>query len=95
MSTEKRIIAFDKLSSTVTFSYKDNRDAGREKQMTITAFEFIRRFLLHVLPRRFMKIRHYGLLNNFNKFQRIKLCLKLLGVSALLPPTLPKFVPLC
>ena len=42
--------------------------------MTITAEEFIRRFLLHVLPNNFTKIKHYGLLTNRNKKSNIKLC---------------------
>ncbi len=48
----------------VTFSYKDYRDGGKKKTMTLTADEFIHRFLLHVLPRGFHRIRHYGILAN-------------------------------
>ena len=50
----------------VTFHYKDYRSAGRFKRkiMTITPFEFIRRFLIHILPDRFHRIRHYGLFAN-------------------------------
>ena len=47
--------------------------------MTISAEEFIRRFLLHVLPNRFTKIRHYGILSNRNKSTIIKLCRILIG----------------
>src|SRR5246127_4482479 len=56
-----RLIAFDQQS--VTFKWKDYRIEGRDryKQMTLTTFEFIRRFLIHVLPRGFHRIRHYGL----------------------------------
>ncbi len=46
----------------VTFTYRDPRDGDRTKLMTLDAHEFIRRFLLHVLPRRYIRIRHYGLL---------------------------------
>jgi hypothetical protein len=46
---------------TVTFKYLDNRDEGTEKQMTLHAHEFIRRFLSHVLPSGFVRIRHFGL----------------------------------
>ena len=76
--SEYRIISYDKFTRNVTFSYKDNKDGGKKKQMTLLATEFIRRFLLHVLPKRFMKIRHYGILKNFGKFERIKLCRRLL-----------------
>lgn len=58
----------------VTFEYKDYKDEGKIKTMTISAEEFIRRFLLHVLPNRFTKIRHYGILSNRNKSTIIKLC---------------------
>lgn len=58
----------------VTFEYKDYKDNEKIKEMTISALEFIRRFLLHVLPDRFTKIKHYGLLSNRNKKNNIKLC---------------------
>lgn len=63
----------------VRFEYKDYKDGGKIKEMTITAEEFIRRFLLHVLPSRFTKIRHYGILSNRNKKSIIKLCRILIG----------------
>lgn len=63
----------------VTFEYKDYKDNAKIKKMTITAEEFIRRFLLHVLPNRFMKIRHYGLLTNRNKKTLVALCRVLIG----------------
>lgn len=58
----------------VTFEYKDYKDNSKIKQMTITAEEFIRRFLLHVLPDNFTKIKHYGILSNRNKKNNIRLC---------------------
>jgi Putative transposase/Transposase zinc-binding domain len=60
--SNRRLIAFDETS--VTFRYKDYRRTGADRQqvMTLAADEFIRRFLLHVLPRGFHRIRHYGLL---------------------------------
>ncbi len=58
----------------VTFEYKDYKDNSKIKEMTISAEEFIRRFLLHVLPDHFTKIKHYGLLTNRNKKSNIKLC---------------------
>jgi hypothetical protein len=59
-----RLIAFDE--DSVTFKWKDYRIEGRDryKQMTLATDEFIRRFLIHVLPKRFHRIRHYGLLAN-------------------------------
>jgi hypothetical protein len=45
----------------VTFSVRDNNAAGKKKRMTLSTDEFLRRFLLHVLPHRFVRIRHYGL----------------------------------
>ena len=58
----------------VTFEYKDYKDNSKIKLMTITAEEFIRRFLMHVLPDNFTKIKHYGILSNRNKKNNIKLC---------------------
>lgn len=58
----------------ITFEYKDYKDNSKIKEMTITAEEFIRRFLLHVLPDNFTKIKHYGLLSNRNKKNNIRLC---------------------
>lgn len=58
----------------ITFEYKDYKDNGKIKLMTLTANEFIRRFLLHVLPSKFTKIKHYGLLANRNKKSLLKLC---------------------
>ncbi len=63
----------------VTFSYRDRRDGNCRKTTAIPADEFIERFLKHVLPDRFMKIRHYGLLANRGKSDRLTLCRRLLG----------------
>lgn len=65
----------------VTFEYKDYKDESKIKLMTITAQEFIRRFLLHVLPNRFTKIRHFGILSNRSKKAIIKLCRILIGTQ--------------
>lgn len=61
----------------VTFRWRDYRDGNRQKDMELTADEFIRRFLLHILPDGFTKIRHYGLLSPANKSTKLKLCKKL------------------
>ena len=65
--------------TNVTFEYKDYKDDSKIKLMTITGVEFIRRFLLHVLPNYFTKIKHYGLLANRNKKAIINLCRILIG----------------
>jgi len=61
----------------VTFSWRDYRDNNKKKTMTVTAAEFIRRFMLHILPSGFRKIRHYGILAARDKSVRISLCKKL------------------
>lgn len=63
----------------ITFEYKDYKDNSKLKETTITAEEFIRRFLLHVLPEHFTKIKHYGLLSNKNKKSNIRLCILLIS----------------
>ena len=66
-------------SSKVTFFWKDYADCNRKKKMTLDADEFVRRFLLHVLPPGFMRIRHYGFLSNRNRKKKLPLCRKLIG----------------
>jgi hypothetical protein len=56
----------------VRFSYKDYADNGKKKEMVLSQFEFLRRFEMHILPCHFVKIRHYGYLQNRNKKQRLK-----------------------
>jgi hypothetical protein len=58
---------------TVTFSYKDYRDQSTTKSLTITGEEFLRRFLLHVLPSGFMRIRYYGFLANGVRTEKLQL----------------------
>jgi hypothetical protein len=62
----------------VTFRYKDYADAHRAKTMTLSAEEFLRRFVQHVLPRGFVKIRHYGLLANRPRAEKLALSRRLL-----------------
>jgi len=64
----------------VTFVYKDRANGGQLKSMVLPATTFLRRFLDHVLPRGFVRIRHYGLLANSVRRARIDLCRRLLGV---------------
>jgi hypothetical protein len=63
----------------VTFDYRDRRDGNRLKQLTLTAHEFIRRFLQHVVPLGFCRIRHFGFLGNRVKEKRFERCRILLG----------------
>jgi Putative transposase len=69
----------------VTLSYRDRRDEDRKKSMTLDAQEFIRRFLLHVLPEGFVRIRHFGFLANRTKKHSLPQCRKLLGLNPALP----------
>jgi hypothetical protein len=73
--SNKRILRIEK--DTVTFKWRDYKDGSKHKVMTLSADEFIRRFLIHILPNGFMKIRHYGLLGNRNKTTKLKVCKQL------------------
>ena len=79
-----RLVSFDQ--SGVTFRYKDYRRDGSDRQqiMTLATTEFIRRFLLHVLPRGFHRIRHYGLLAGSSRKNSIARARELLNVAV--PP---------
>ena len=63
----------------VAFRYRDSANASKKKVMSLDAQEFIRRFLLHVLPKGFVRIRHYGLLANRNRKEKIARCRDLLA----------------
>jgi len=78
--TNQRIRAVDASTKTMTFAYKDYADGARQKEMTIASTEFVRRLRLHILPERFVKIRHYGMLSNRNRRTRIA------QARAVLPP---------
>jgi Zn finger protein HypA/HybF involved in hydrogenase expression len=65
----------------VRFRWRDSRDGNRSKEMSLDAVEFIRRFLLHVLPAGFVKIRHYGFLSNRTRKQMVEHCRKLLPAA--------------
>jgi hypothetical protein len=64
----------------VRFRYKDYRNQGRQKTMTLSAEEFIRRFLLHALPNGFQRIRYYGFLGNRYRQEKLARCRQLLGM---------------
>ena len=81
--SNRRLIAFD--GAGVTFKWKDYRAKGHEraKIMTLAAHEFIRRFLIHVLPGGFHRIRHYGLLANGGRAENIARARELLRIPAM------------
>ena len=69
--TNSRLEALDLQNGTVTFRYKDYAHGSQLRSMTLSLQEFLRRFCLHILPPRFVKIRHYGLLANRDRPARI------------------------
>jgi hypothetical protein len=69
----------------VTFAYKDYKHEQRHKVMTVSADEFLRRFLLHVLPDSFQRIRHYGLLGNRHRAQNLARCREMLAMPVPIP----------
>ena len=71
----------------VCFEWKDYRAGGQVKTMTLSADEFIRRFLLHVLPDGFQRIRYYGFLGNRYRKQKLEQCRRLLGMPDRADPT--------
>ena len=73
----------------VSFQWKDYRDPDRQKTMTLSAEEFIRRFLIHVLPDGFQRIRYYGFLSNRHREEKLVLCRQLLGMPVVDPQTAP------
>jgi hypothetical protein len=79
--SNSRLIAFDETG--VTFRYKDYRRTGADRQqvMTLASDDFIRRFLIHVLPRGFHRIRHYGLLAGSSRKGALALARELLEVA--------------
>ena len=77
-------------SPRVTFSYRDRKHGHRTRTMTLQADEFIRRFLLHVLPNGFMRIRHFGFLANRSRKLKLHRCRVLLGLEQQPSPTAKK-----
>jgi len=75
--TNNRIKNFE--DGLVTFTYRDYKDSNKTKEMTLTAEEFTRRLKMHILPSKFHKIRHYGILAPKGKKERIMKCKRLTG----------------
>jgi len=77
--SNRRLLSME--DDRVTFEWKDYAAGNQTKTMTLEAVEFIRRFLLHVLPSGFVHIRHFGFLANRKRKQKLALCRSLLGAS--------------
>lgn len=75
----QRLLSFE--NDRVTFLWKNYARGNRQSTMTLDALEFIRRFLLHALPKGFQRIRHFGFLANRVRAKRLDLCRELLGES--------------
>jgi hypothetical protein len=84
--SNNRLLSID--AGKVTFRWKDYRHHDQQKIMTLEAEEFIRRFLLHVLPDGFPRIRHYGFLSHRYRKAKLSLCRQLLGMK--LTPVAPE-----
>ena len=78
--SNRRLVRYH--AGRITFRYKDYADGGRARTMTLTGSEFIRRFLLHVLPKGFMRIRYFGYLANRQRQEKLALCRRLVGEVA-------------
>lgn len=77
--SDNRIIKVD--NEKVVFKWRDYRDKNKEKVMSLKPTEFIRRFTMHILPDRFVKIRHYGILANRNKNLKLKRCKEIFRIK--------------
>src|SRR3972149_3799898 len=84
--SNNRLVSFN--DTEVRFRYKDYAHGNRRKVMALAASEFIRRYLLHVLPTRFMRIRHYGILAN--RAKRETLAAARTALDFLPPPQSPE-----
>lgn len=78
-----RLLAID--DDLVQFRYKDYRDPAAQKTMTLTAADFIRRFLVHVLPAGFQRVRYFGFLGNRYRRAKLTRCRQLLGMPTPAP----------
>jgi hypothetical protein len=87
--SDRRLLNFDEEDHTVDVRYQDYRDGRRHQVMTLTGEELIRRFLLHVLPKGFMRVRHFGFLANRCRAR----CLTLIRTALAAPPPEPAAEP--
>jgi hypothetical protein len=82
--SNQRLISCD--DGVVRFHYRDRKDGDERKVAAVSADEFLRRFLRHVLPKGFLRIRHYGLLANRRKAELLQRCRGHLGMTTPTPP---------
>ena len=80
-----RLISFD--GDHVAFRWRDYAHGNKKRKMTLSAEEFIRRFLLHVLPNRFVRIRHFGFMANYQRAASLDLCRQLLDMAPIVRST--------
>jgi hypothetical protein len=85
--SNNRLVSMD--DGKVGFRWKDYRNHNRQKTMTLSAEEFIRRFLIHVLPDGFHRIRYFGFLGNCHRARKLALCRQLLGMPPAEPASNP------
>ena len=85
--SNNRLVSMD--GGQVSFQWKDYRDDNRQKTMTLPAEEFIRRFLIHVLPNGFHRIRYYGFLSNCHRARKLERCRELLRMAPVEPAAEP------
>jgi hypothetical protein len=85
--SNRRIVASDQ--ETVTFGWRDYADENKQKLMTLPVLEFLRRFLLHILPDRFVRIRYVGFLGNHNRHRNIEQARVLMQAPPPPPPAEP------
>jgi hypothetical protein len=79
--SDHRLLSFT--DGNVSFRWKDYAHGNKQRKMTLTAHEFLRRFLLHILPSGFVRIRHFGFLANRNRQLRVSVCRQLLVAECL------------
>ena len=80
-----RLISFD--GDHVAFRWRDYAHGNKKRKMTLSAEEFIRRFLLHVLPNRFVRIRHFGFMANYQRSASLDICRQLLDMAPIVRST--------
>jgi len=81
-----RLVSFD--GTHVTFRWRDYARGNKQRLMTVSADEFIRRFLVHVLPKRFVRIRHFGFMANYQRSASHELSRQLLGMTPVIRSSL-------
>jgi Putative transposase/Transposase zinc-binding domain len=80
-----RLVCFD--GNHVTFRWRDYTRGNKQRLMTVSADEFIRRFLVHVLPKGFVRIRHFGFMANYQRSSSLELCRQRLGMAIVIRST--------